>query len=447
MSPKSSVNYKFYLFVFLLYLFRLVYCYLGYLKNYQWLDNGDESHIYLLGLKFFTSHNFPCWGPDIVYTSSYLPGGMQGVLVGLPFFVWPHPFAPYLFLFVILSVALIYLSAYATRLFPELPKWFVYALIALSPFSIHTGLKIINPAYVLCFGIPFFLSFIEVLGIFKTSYIHPKWRFFWMGLGVTAVLQLHASWIVLLLLLIFAGAFTLYTSKNKRENISLALFGIIGLVSGALTLLPTLYQFGLASVFVQGKNAFFDISHLTDIPAVIYWFLMVGGYDMNSFFGSYQLTAFVESRSYLSAFLTALLQISGILFVLFQLVALSFRKWRIFMKENRRFLFLLLIINIALICMYLFSRVRPSAHAIIILFPLSILYFLWFLRNVFLTTKIKPVHFIAFFSIVTLYYIIVIDRTDHLPSLGFREKAFEAISNGDASIFEISRFPYPAPKH
>lgn len=67
-------------FVFLLYSGRLWYMYMGYLKNYAWLGNGDESHVYILGLRFFTDHVYPYWGPDITYFSSSLAGGMQGLL-------------------------------------------------------------------------------------------------------------------------------------------------------------------------------------------------------------------------------------------------------------------------------------------------------------------------------------------------------------------------------
>src|ERR1700722_408537 len=169
------------LFVSLLYLAKLAYCYHGYLRNHQWLDDSDESHIYLLGLDFFITHHFPLWGADIVYSASRLPGGLQGLLIGVSLFIWSNPFAPYLFLFIIQSISLLYLSWYVCQLFPSMPKWVIYCLIALAPFAVHTGLKIINPAYVLVFSVPFMLAFIESLKLFTVQLIKPQWRYFWLS--------------------------------------------------------------------------------------------------------------------------------------------------------------------------------------------------------------------------------------------------------------------------
>ena len=108
--------------MFLLYAGRLLYMYLGYLKKYAWLDNGDGSQVYVLGLRSFTDHVYPYWGPDITYFSSALVGGMQGLLIGLPLFVWAYSFASYLFLFMMLCPTMIYLSWYISKLFPDLPR-------------------------------------------------------------------------------------------------------------------------------------------------------------------------------------------------------------------------------------------------------------------------------------------------------------------------------------
>ena len=53
---------------------------------------SDELQVYLIGLKFFTSGQWPFFGPDLVLRDgpiSQIPGALQGVLVGLPFFAAP----------------------------------------------------------------------------------------------------------------------------------------------------------------------------------------------------------------------------------------------------------------------------------------------------------------------------------------------------------------------
>ena len=51
----------------------------------------DPRQIYLIGLKFFTTGSWPYFGPDVVYTTSQIPGALQGVLVGVPLFLVPIP--------------------------------------------------------------------------------------------------------------------------------------------------------------------------------------------------------------------------------------------------------------------------------------------------------------------------------------------------------------------
>jgi hypothetical protein len=62
------------------------------------LFTEDEGQIYLLGLRFFASGHWPYFGPDVVWTSTQIPGALQPLLVGLPFFIARIPEAPYLLL-------------------------------------------------------------------------------------------------------------------------------------------------------------------------------------------------------------------------------------------------------------------------------------------------------------------------------------------------------------
>src|SRR5262245_6399738 len=58
----------------------------------------DELQIYLIGLKFFTTGEWPLYGPDVVYTQTQIPGGLQGLLIGGPLWLVRQPEAPYVLL-------------------------------------------------------------------------------------------------------------------------------------------------------------------------------------------------------------------------------------------------------------------------------------------------------------------------------------------------------------
>src|SRR5258707_9328765 len=88
----------------------------------QFLDD-DTKQIYLLGLKFYTTKTWPYFGPDVTQTIQ-IPGALQGLMVGLPFYVLPIPEAPYLLLNILSFSSLCFFAWYCAKRLPEIPKWF-----------------------------------------------------------------------------------------------------------------------------------------------------------------------------------------------------------------------------------------------------------------------------------------------------------------------------------
>src|SRR5256885_16066508 len=41
----------------------------------------DESQIFLIGFRYYGTGEWPYFGPEVVWTKSEIPGGLQGVLV------------------------------------------------------------------------------------------------------------------------------------------------------------------------------------------------------------------------------------------------------------------------------------------------------------------------------------------------------------------------------
>ena len=76
--------------------------------NTQYLQ--DYTQIYLIGLKFYTTKIWPYWWPDITYISSQIPGALQGLLFGLPFFVLELPEAPFILLNILSTLSLAFFA-------------------------------------------------------------------------------------------------------------------------------------------------------------------------------------------------------------------------------------------------------------------------------------------------------------------------------------------------
>src|SRR3954468_7591566 len=55
----------------------------------------DQTQIFLMGLRYYTTGAWPYFGPDVVWTKSEIPGALQALLVGLPFHILAVPEAPY----------------------------------------------------------------------------------------------------------------------------------------------------------------------------------------------------------------------------------------------------------------------------------------------------------------------------------------------------------------
>ena len=109
--------------------FLLAFCFrLGFgLCSEFWTGTEDEKQIYLIGLKFYTTGNWPYFGPDVTPTIQ-IPGALQGLVVGLPFYVLPIPEAPCVLLNLLSFASLVFFAWYCMRRLPDIPKWFVCVL-------------------------------------------------------------------------------------------------------------------------------------------------------------------------------------------------------------------------------------------------------------------------------------------------------------------------------
>src|ERR1041385_5943242 len=165
---KNQQRIVFYLLLLIAFLFRL---FIGLCSQFR---DSDTTQIYLLGLKFYTTHTWPYFGPDVIWGEVQMPGALQAILVGGPFFRLRIPEAPYIFLNLLSFSALAFLAWYCCKRLPEAPKWFIWIWLMTAPWTLNLSTVIYNPSYVLVGAVLFFVGLLEVLPMTRRNLI-PTW--------------------------------------------------------------------------------------------------------------------------------------------------------------------------------------------------------------------------------------------------------------------------------
>ncbi|HNW69482.1 MAG TPA: hypothetical protein PKI01_03705 [Bacteroidales bacterium] len=327
----------------------------------------DELQVYLIGLKFYTTGHFPYFGPDVVYTSSQIPGALLGLLVGLPFYLLKIPEAPYIFLNLLSMSVLCFFAVYIQKRFTETPAWFIWIWLLTCPWAMNFSTHVLNPSYVLFGAVLFFIGFFEAIPKLSIGFLKPWLAFFLMGFALFWVYQLHMSWILLLPFIV--AAFWFSFRKNKIG----ALTFVLGCLFSASTLIPTFLAYGLhAGSGNTSDNIVFNISNAKEILTVLLRYLSFASNEIPRFIDTDGGSKVQFFRDYLPAapfMLFAILM--GFLQVAYLIIAF-FRK-----NPKSEFAWVKWITFIAMIITYLsffFSVKGPSSHTFYVLFPLVMFY-------------------------------------------------------------------------
>jgi hypothetical protein len=205
----------------------------------------DETQIYLLGLRYYATRQWPHFGPDVVWTRSEIPGALQGLLVGLPFRIAAIPEAPYVLLNFLSLGALAALGWYICRRLPSLPRWLVWGWLMTAPWTLEFSTHINNPSYVLPAAVLFFIGFFEAVPALGAGLVRPALAHAFMGFAVAWVMQVHMSWALLLPYAAVGWASGWRRGARSLLANAAALAG--GAVVPGLLLVPTLLQYGLGA--------------------------------------------------------------------------------------------------------------------------------------------------------------------------------------------------------
>jgi len=362
----------FFSLLLLAFLFRLFF---GLCSQFQ---DEDTKQIYLLGLKFYTTGAWPYFGPDVTSTIQ-IPGALQGLVVGLPFYVLPIPEAPYLLLNILSFSSLCFFAWYCSRRLPEIPKWFVWSWLLTAPWTLNLSTYIFNPSYVLPGAILFFVAAIETYPFLSHGLVPRRWANFMMGLGLFWIMQFHLSWVVLVPYALLSFYF------QTRESGRRVFYSIVWFVAGAMItgsfLVPTFIKYGLAeglgstneSVGFNSENLW---RQLNIVEGVLGRFLSFASFELPRFIGRNTAArlAFMREKPWLTPFV-AFLTLMGILQCV-ALLVLWFKKEHAH-KDWKAIKYFTLGTVVLLYFSFLFSMKPPHSHTFYVTFPVVMLYSLY----------------------------------------------------------------------
>jgi len=378
--PLNQRSRLFFTLLLLGFLFRLFF---GLCSPFQ---DEDAKQIYLIGLKFYTTGAWPYFGPDVTPTIQ-IPGALQGLVVGLPFYVLPIPEAPYILLNVLSFSSLCFFAWYCSRRLPEIPKWFVWSWLLTAPWTLNISTNIFNPSYVLPGAILFFVAAIETYPFLSHGLIPQRWTNFMMGLSLLWIMQFHLSGLVLLPYVALSFYFQIKESGRSALS-SIGWFAIGAIITGSF-LIPTFIKFGLSEGLGSTNESLgFNSENLwrqgNIVEGVLGRFLSFASFELPRFIGRNTALrlAFMKENPWLIPFVV-FLTLAGILQGVAMLV-LWFKKEHAH-KDWKAIKYFTLGTVVLLYFSFLFSMKLPHSHTFYLTFPIAMLYSLYcwseFLKN------------------------------------------------------------------
>lgn len=394
----------------------------------------DGFQVYLIGLKWYTSGLFPFWGPDVVYTESQIPGALQGILVGAPFFVWANALAPYLLINALSFSALCFLGWYLSRRIPGVPNWFLYGWLLSAPWAMHYSTKIENPSYLLPASVMFFVGIWELLPIYEKPLLQRRWAFFWLGFSLLWVFQLHLSWVLLLPFIALVFYFQLQENKGTAQA---AWYFSAGATITASTLIPTLFVFGRNASGGVEQNIAFNPNNLLEIFSIAGKFLSFAGGEVVRFIGknNTERLEFLAHYPWAAPF-TVVFAILGLLQVGYLAVAFFIKQSGKVWGNVRLFTLGTLLL---LWASYLFTPQTPKAHAFYLLFPVAMWYSFHCYANLFKYRYLRIAAAVLLLSGIIFHVALSLKNSDQYGLTHKAARITEALQRRDYTMLGIRR--------
>jgi hypothetical protein len=207
------------------------------------LSRDDAKQVYLSGLKYYLTGAWPYFGADVDWRRSVqVPGALQALVVGLPFYVAPVPEAPFVVLNLLSFSSVCLLAWYAARRLPHVPRVLIWAWLLTAPWTLDESTYVYNPSYVLTGATIFFIGALETYPTTRRGLLSLSLANFMMGFGLLWVMQFHMSYAILLPYAAASLIVQLRDTKTGRAKPLLA-FAAGAAVIG-IFLLPTCLRYG-----------------------------------------------------------------------------------------------------------------------------------------------------------------------------------------------------------
>ena len=356
-------------FLILAFLFRLGF---GLCSQF-WAE--DEKYTYMNGLKFYATGEWPYYGPYVT-DRIQIPGALQGLSIGLPFFLLPIPEAPFILLNILSFASLCLLAWYCAKRLPEIPAWFLWPWLMIAPWTLNFSTHVVNPSYVLPGSIVFFVAFIETYPPLSKSLIPAKQANFMMGAALFWVMQFHMSWVILVPFTLASFYFQL--RRRGVKSLHSLFFFILGAALSGAFILPTFVKYGFTEGLggtggTVGLNLTNLTRHLNPVEGILGRFLSFASFEMPRFIGSNtaRRLAFFKAEPWLVPFGLFLLAV-GLLQPLVMIV-MGFSKSHP-RDDWKQIKYLTLFTVLLLYIMFLFTFRTPDSHTYYITFPIIMLY-------------------------------------------------------------------------
>ncbi len=399
----------------------------------------DYIQIFLIGLKYYTTGIWPFWGPDIVWTSSQIPGALQGILIAWPLFIFKLPEIPFIFLNLISILSLSFFAWYLLKRIKGIPPFFVWIWLFIAPWLINYSTTIINPSYVLPAAILFFIGIFEIYPFYKNKLFSDKLSFFLIGFAIVFIFQLHLSWVLLPPYIALAFYFE-YKKTGFKEITVKALYFLLGLVISLVTLVPTFIKFGFVASENVGSNIVFNSRNLYALFDILMRFMAFAGFEVRKFMGgnAQDDINFLLKNIWVSPFIIFVF-VTGILQTLYLIIHL-FLKHKA--KEWNKVRIFTVLTVIFLYISYLFSVRLVGSHTFYLFIPIVIWYSFYCWQKLFEKKFWHKFAIIFLFSGVVFHITLALNNFDNWSLYSCRNKITQAIKEKDSRIFAYRRIHY-----
>lgn len=384
--------------IIILLVFRI---FLGIQINFSHID---YDQIYLIGLEHAFNENWSYWGPDVVWSKTRLPGGMQGFLAGFPIQVFKHPYSPIIFSNILSALGLILIAFYGKKRFPKLNLNFLLILLLLLPFYLMHGTVLLNTAYLVFTGS---LLFIPVLDLFlyrenlliKNTGIH----FLIIGFSLLTTYQLHLTWVMYLPFI-----FVLYYLEIKQEKSSilkLPIYFIIGALISGILLIPTVMDYGSAIYQNTEGNLNFRPERLGRVFELFTRYFSFATFDITPTFNFYQLAT---EKSKVTLILIWIVKLFAIVQFVSMVISFFFINKS---KDFKKTLLLFVLCTIMSTILFTISNKHLSSRTYLLLYPIP-LWLSFYSYNYFFDKKwtkqivytVLGLNFLAFIGVASMNY-------------------------------------------